>query len=164
MFLAYLDAVATVLIKAKGFNNDNYKTFHPGGKLGSSLLKVNDIMRTMDIPLVYISSSTRSALTEMVEKNIGCVGVLDNNDKLVGIITDGDLKRRIAEFGDITTHSLESIMTKNPKYIKSDSLAVEAVALMNNKQSYIQVLFVLDENMRVIGLLHIQDLFKARVI
>lgn len=164
MFSAYLDAVITVLIKTRGFNEDNYKTFHPGGKLGSMLLKVNDIMRTNDIPLIHIDADMKEALTEMVDKNIGCVGVLDKENKLVGIITDGDLKRKITEFGDITKHSIESIMTKNPKCISINSLAVEAVSLMNNKRSYIQVLFVLNENMHVVGILHIQDLFKARVI
>ena len=164
MFSAYLDAVITTLIKARGFNEDNYKTFHPGGKLGSMLLKVNDIMRTDNIPLIHIGANMKEALNEMVDKNIGCVGILDNQEKLVGIITDGDLKRKITEFGDITKYDLESIMTKNPKCINSHSLAVEAVSLMNNKQNYIQVLFVLNDDMHVVGILHIQDLFKARVI
>lgn len=164
MFLAYFDAVITVLIKARGFDSDCFKVFHPGGKLGSMLLKVSDVMRTSNIPLINVDSTMQEALSEMIEKNVGCVGITNNEEKLIGIITDGDLKRKIGEFGDITTKTIESMMTKNPKCIHPDSLAVEAVALMNNNQSYIQVLFVVDENMRVIGILHIQDLFKARVI
>ena len=164
MFCSYMDAVITTLIKIRGFNKDNFKNFHPGGKIGASLLKVSDVMRDKNIPLVNINSSMKLALDEMIDKNIGCVGIIDNDDKLIGIITDGDLKRKINELGDIMSHSVSDIMTINPKHIKSDSLAVEAVSLMNSKNGYIQVLFVVDENMHVIGILHIQDLFKARVI
>lgn len=170
MMLAYLDAVATALIQARGFNNDNYKMFHPGGKLGSALIKVEEIMQINNLPIVYQNDSMETAIDEMIAKNLGCVGIVDNNTKkLVGIITDGDLKRKMKQFGDILKCKIVDIMTSNPVVIESDKLAVEAVSLMNKDDNYIQVLFVVDNNipeneLNVKGIIHIQDLFKAKVI
>jgi arabinose-5-phosphate isomerase len=90
--------------------------------------------------------------------------VVDNNSKLLGIVTDGDLRRKTIEYGDITRKPIEDIMTKNPKFIKPKALAVEAVALMTERDKYRQVLIVADDNNRVVGIVHIQDLFKARII
>lgn len=165
MFLGYLDAVATALIKARGFNNENFKMFHPGGKLGSALIKVNEIMRTENIPLVYNNSYMSLAIDEMISKNLGCVGIIDKNTKkLIGIITDGDLKRKIKENSNLLERRVDDIMTVNPKFIFRDALAVEAASLMSNKERYVQVLFVIDKESNVVGILHIQDLFKAKVI
>lgn len=165
MFMAYLDALTTVLIEQRQFNIDNFKTFHPGGKLGAYMLKVKDIMRTgVSIPLIDSNKSMEEALGEMNLKNLGCVGILDNNGHLIGLISDGDLRRKTIEYGNVLSKSIEEIMTKNPKCIEDDKLAVEAVAAMTEKERYIQILFVVNTEREVVGILHIQDLFKAKII
>lgn len=165
MFMAYLDALTTVLIEQRQFNIDNFKTFHPGGKLGAYMLKVKDIMRTgVSIPLIGSNKSMEEALGEMNLKNLGCVGILDNNGHLIGLISDGDLRRKTIEYGNVLSKSIEEIMTKNPKCIEDDKLAVEAVAAMTEKERYIQILFVVNTEREVVGILHIQDLFKAKII
>lgn len=172
MFLAYLDAVATCLIKARGFNNENFKKYHPGGKLGSTLVKITEVMKSNDLPLVYEDFSMQKALEVMIKKNLGCVGILNRQtNNLVGIITDGDLKRKLMQFKDLTNAKVKNIMTKNPITIDVSKLAVDAVAKMSKGDKYIQVLFVTDERFKnniaesnVVGIIHIQDLFKAKII
>ncbi len=165
MFMAYLDAVTTTLIKTRNFNIDNFKNFHPGGKLGAYMIKVSDIMRTdSSIPKINTNKTVPEALNEMTLKGVGAVIITDNEDKLIGIISDGDLRRKTLEYNNILEKKIEEIMTKLPKYIDNNKLAVEAVALMTEKERYIQVLPVVDNNMKIVGILHIQDLFKARII
>lgn len=165
MFLAYMDAVATALIELKGFNNEKFKVFHPGGKLGASLIKVNDIMRVGPmIPVININKTTKEAINEMTEKGVGAVCIVNDEERLVGIITDGDIRRKTLEFGDIMNKSIEDNMTKNPKYIRENALAVEAVSSMIEKERYIQVLPVLNNEDSIVGILHIQDLFKSRIV
>ncbi|GHU26577.1 arabinose-5-phosphate isomerase [Bacilli bacterium] len=165
MFMAYLDALVTVLIELRKFGNDDFKAFHPGGKLGAQLIKVHDIMRTFSaIPLVNIDNSVSEALEEMSLKGVGAVGILDENNKLIGIISDGDLRRKTLEYGNIMAKTIADIMTPNPKYILGDHLAVEALGFMTEKERYIQVLFVVNENIEVVGILHIQDLFRAKIV
>lgn len=165
MFMAYLDAIITTLIKTRNFNIDNFKNFHPGGKLGAYMIKVSDIMRTdSSIPKINTNKTVPEALNEMTLKGVGAVIITDNEDKLIGIISDGDLRRKTLEYNNILEKKIEEIMTKLPKYIDNKKLAVEAVALMTEKERYIQVLPVVDNNMKIVGILHIQDLFKARII
>lgn len=165
MFMAYLDAITTTLIKTRNFNIDNFKNFHPGGKLGAYMIKVSDIMRTdSSIPKINTNKTVPEALNEMTLKGVGAVIITDNEDKLIGIISDGDLRRKTLEYNNILDKKIEEIMTKLPKYIDNNKLAVEAVALMTEKERYIQVLPVVDNNMKIVGILHIQDLFKARII
>ncbi|MDR2077865.1 MAG: KpsF/GutQ family sugar-phosphate isomerase [Rickettsiales bacterium] len=165
MFMAYLDAVTTVLIDLRNFGNENFKTFHPGGKLGAQLIKVRDIMRTDNaVPLVNVNKTVPEALREMNIKGVGAVGILDDNNKLTGVISDGDIRRKILEYGNIMVKTIVDLMTPNPKFILEDKLAVEAVATMTEKEKYIQILFIVKESMEVVGILHIQDLFKAGVI
>ena len=171
MILAYLDAVATALIKAKHFNKDKFKIFHPGGKLGSALLKVEEIMHKDDeLPLVHENDSMEKIINIMIEKPLGCVGILDNNDDLIGIITDGDFKRKIIQYGDLTNKKITEIMTPNPITINKDAFALDAVKIMKNgvgaDNNYIQVLLVTEDNnsKKVIGLIHIQDCLRAGVI
>jgi arabinose-5-phosphate isomerase len=164
MFLAYLDAIATVLIELKGFDNEKFKIFHPGGKLGSFLVKTKDIMRVGElIPVIDIDRSVREALSEMNAKSIGSVCIVEN-EKLVGIISDGDLRRKTLEYGNIIVLSIEQLMTKNPKSIGDESLAVEAVGVMTEKEKYIQVLPIINYENKIVGILHIQDLFRAKII
>lgn len=165
MFMAYLDAITTVLINVKNFNIESFKNFHPGGKLGVYMINVSDIMRIdSSIPKINKNKTTQEALHEMNLKGVGAVIITDDEDKLVGIISDGDLRRKTLEYGNILEKKIEEIMTKSPKYIISNKLAVEAVAIMTEKEHYIQVLPVVNEDMKVNGILHIQDLFKARII
>ena len=161
MFLAYLDAIATVLIEVKGFNNEKFKIFHPGGKLGASLIKTTDIMRTEhNIPSIDINDTVENAINEMTVKGIGTVCIIKDN-KLVGIISDGDLRRKTIEFKNIINKKIEDIMTKNPTLIHQDSLAVEVVNIMTENGRYIQVVPVVNN---IVGIVHIQDLFKANII
>jgi arabinose-5-phosphate isomerase len=165
MFQAYLDAVLTVLIEQRKFDNVKFKINHPGGKIGSGLIKIEDIMRVgSSIPMIGINKTVPELLEEMSEKSVGCCVVVDHGERLVGIVTDGDLRRKTVEYGDITKRNIEDLVTRTPKFIKPKTLAVEAVALMTEKGQYIQTLVVVNENQKVVGIVHIQDLFKARVI
>lgn len=172
MILSYLDAVATALINAKHFNKDNFKVFHPGGKLGSTLLKVKELMHKGDeLPLAHENDSIEKVINIMIEKPLGCVAVLDKNDSLVGIITDGDFKRKIIQYKDLMSKKIVDIMTPNPITIDKDSFALDAVKMMKRgvgeNNNYIQVLLVVEEveNIKkVVGLIHIQDCLKAGVI
>ncbi|MBR2140831.1 MAG: KpsF/GutQ family sugar-phosphate isomerase [Rickettsiales bacterium] len=164
MFMVYLDTVATVLIELKGFNNEKFKVFHPGGKLGASLVKINEIMRTgYSIPTIDINKTMEDAINEMTAKAMGAVCILQDN-KLVGIISDGDLRRKTIEYKNIVDKKIEDIMTKNPIFLEDDKLAIEAVNIMTEKQRYIQVIPVINKNRNVVGMIHIQDLFKAKII
>lgn len=172
MILAYLDAVATALINAKHFNKDNFKVFHPGGKLGSTLLKVKELMHKGDeLPIAHENDSIEKVINIMIEKPLGCVAVLDKNDSLVGIITDGDFKRKIIQYKDLMSKKIVDIMTPNPITINKDAFALDAVKMMKRgvgeNNNYIQVLLVVEEveNIKkVVGLIHIQDCLRAGVI
>jgi arabinose-5-phosphate isomerase len=159
MMLALGDCLAVSLIEARGFNSDNFGTFHPGGKLGSAFLKVIDIMRKdSQIPVVKFNTKMSEVIIEMTSKHLGCTAVVDNENKMIGIITDGDLRRHLNQnfFEEIA----ENIMTKNPITIVKESLAIEAFTLMNKKS--ITSIFVLENN-KIIGVLHLHDCLKAGV-
>lgn len=160
MMLALGDAIAVSLINAKKFDVSNFGIFHPGGKLGSKFLKVAELMRTkQDLPLVKENQKMPEVLLEMTSKHLGCAGVLNENNKLIGIITDGDLRRHISS--NFLENNASEVMTKSPKTIFQDMLAVEAIAIMNKNR--ITNTFVIDENNEVVGVLHLQDCLKAGV-
>ena len=159
MMLALGDCLAVSLIEARGFNSENFGTFHPGGKLGSAFLKVFEIMRKdSQIPVVKFNTKMSEVIIEMTSKHLGCTAVVDNENKMIGIITDGDLRRHLNQnfFEEIA----ENIMTKNPITIVKESLAIEAFTLMNKKS--ITSIFVLENN-KIIGVLHLHDCLKAGV-
>lgn len=161
MMLALGDAIAVSLLEARNFTNENFATFHPGGKLGSKFTKASDLMRTnQDLPLVNIQTKMSDVIIEISKKCLGCTGVIDKNSNLVGIITDGDLRRHILD--DLLKTRAEDIMTKSPITINSKSLAVEAVAIMNEKS--ITSLFVLDDKKNISGIIHIHDCLKFGII
>jgi arabinose-5-phosphate isomerase len=173
MMVAYCDAVITALIKARGFNKDNYKIFHPGGKLGSTLIKVEDLMWTGNkIPLVYEKDGMRHVLDVMTEKGLGCTGVLDSKKNLVGIITDGDLRRRMSN--DLLSKTASDIMTRNPVTIEKNMFAAEAINIMNSRGTNnkgITVVFVIDPKLNeelqkenVVGILHMHECIRAGVV
>ncbi len=159
MMLAIGDALAVSLIDARGFNSEQFGTFHPGGKLGSNFLKVQDLMRLhKDIPLVEKDKKMSEVLLEMTSKHLGCTGITNNSGKLLGIITDGDLRRHIDR--DFLDHDAEEIMTKDPITTTPTTLAAEAIAIMNKKN--ITSLFVLDAE-KIVGILHLHDCLRAGI-
>ncbi len=159
--LVYGDVLAVGLMERKGFTKTDYKRRHPGGKLGAILQKVSDLMHTGDeLPLVTESSNMQDALLIMSSKMLGCVGIVNNNGELTGIITDGDLRRCINP--DILTHNVTTVMTRNPRTISPDVLAVEALNTMNNTGRGITQLFVLQDK-KPIGIIHIHDCLRAGV-
>ncbi len=160
MMLALGDAIAVSLIDAKNFNDENFGVFHPGGKLGAAFIRVKDIMRKdSQIPLVDQNKKMSEALIEITSKHLGCTGVLDQEKNLIGIVTDGDLRRHIAP--DFLEKTAREIMTKNPAVIEENMLAVDAIALMNKKS--ITSLFVANDR-KVIGVLHIHDCLRIGVV
>ena len=162
--LAMGDALAIALLEARGFNRDDFARSHPGGRLGRRLLvKISDLMHTAaDLPLVSSDTLIPQALLVMTEKKLGLACVVDAAGKLVGIYTDGDLRRSIDSGCDLNSTRIDSVMTPNPQTIASSALAVEAVALMEAKS--INAVVSLDESGRVQGVLNMLDLLRARVV
>ena len=161
MMLALGDALAVSLIDAHGFNSEKFGVFHPGGKLGSNFLKVKELMRSgKDIPLVTEAQKMPEILFEMTSKHLGCAGVIDSLGILLGIITDGDLRRHISD--DFLEQNALEVMTKNPITTNPSTLAVEAIAIMNKKS--ITSLLVLDEQKKVVGILHLHDCLRSGVV
>ncbi len=158
--LALGDALAIALMERRGFSADDFRTFHPGGKLGQRLLRVREVMHGADqLPLIPATARMSDALMEMTGKSFGCVGVIDDDAKLTGIVTDGDLRRHMGD--DLVSRPVANVMTCNPKTITQDLLAVEALAIMNDRS--ITSLFVVDDQGQPCGLVHIHDLLRLGV-
>lgn len=158
------DALAVALLEAKGFSAEDFAFSHPGGSLGRKLLlKVADIMHIGDrIPVVQSGTSLSEGLLEISAKGLGMTAVLDNEQKLIGLFTDGDLRRAFDQRIDILHTTIDQVMTRNCKTIAADALAVEALNLM--EQNKITGLLVADEQQQVIGVIHMHDLLRAGVI
>lgn len=155
------DVIASGLMVRKGFTEDDFHLRHPGGKLGSILRHVSDIMHTGDeMPLIKDTAIMQDALMTMSAKMLGCVGILNDSGELVGMITDGDLRRWMAP--DLIEEKVSKVMTKNPRTITPDTLIAEAVNVMNNTGRGITNLFVV-ENKKPVGVLHIHDCLRAGV-
>jgi arabinose-5-phosphate isomerase len=148
-------------MERKGHSSDNFHVLHPGGKLGRRLLKVAEIMHKGDeIPLVDEDTAMRDTLLAMTAKSFGCVGVVNGDGRLAGIITDGDLRRHIE--GDLLARRADEIMTPGPRTINPQSLASEALHMMNAPDRQITNLFVVEDG-RPVGILHIHDCLRAGV-
>ena len=160
--IALGDALAVALLERRGFTAKDFKTFHPGGKLGAMLRTVGDLMHGADqVPLVTPGTPMREALMVMTGKTWGIVGVQGSDGRLVGVITDGDLRRH---FDDLVTHTAGEVMTPGPKKtVPPGMLASEALALMSDPPPSVTVLFVVDEG-RPVGILHVHDLLRAGVM
>ena len=156
MSLIIGDCIAIALLELKGFKSSNFKNLHPGGNLGKDLKYIGEIMHSKkSIPISKVDDKMSKALITMTKKSFGCIGVIDKNQKIVGIITDGDLRRKMnSEFLNKKT---SDIMTKNPTLVNKNMLVVEALNLMNKKK--ITSLFVC-ENKKPIGIIHIHDLLR----
>jgi arabinose-5-phosphate isomerase len=158
--LALGDALAVALLERRGFSARDFAVFHPGGKLGSQLLRVEQLMhKGEDLPLVEPGTRLGDAVLEMTRKRLGCVGVTENG-RLVGIITDGDLRRHMAP--DIFDRTAREVMSHTPRTIEPRALAVEAVAAMNGPPRPVSVLFVVEDG-RPVGALHLHDCLKAGI-
>lgn len=154
--LAIGDAIAVALLEARGFTADHFRTFHPGGQLGANLTLIGDVMHTGDrLPIVQSGTSMREAILEISRKGFGCVGIVDAEGALAGIITDGDLRRHIDS--DLLSLSVEQVMTLNPKTISPDMLAATALQLINS--SAITTLMVVD-GPKPVGIVHLHDLLR----
>jgi len=158
--LALGDALAVTLMKLKGFKSEDFARFHPGGKLGIRLSKVKDIMRKGDdIPVVSPSTSLKEVIYEISSKKLGATVVVEDR-KLVGIITDGDLRRAFEKGVNFDTRA-KDIMTENPKTIREDIFAEKAVEIMEKYK--ITVLPVVDENGQITGIIHLHDILGRRI-
>ncbi len=160
MMLGLGDALAVALMERKGFNADQYRDLHPGGSLGRALIRVSDLMHgAEEMPLAREDASMREVLLVMAEKRFGCVGIVNDEGALTGIITDGDLSRHI-DGDNFLARSARQVMTKNPKIAMPDQLAAEALAFMNERK--ITRLFVLPKgSKKPAGILHIHDCLRA---
>lgn len=151
------DALAVALLEARGFTPDHFRTFHPGGQLGASLMQVRDLMHVgEELPLVRSGTSVKDAILEMSGKGFGCVAILRADDTLAGIITDGDIRRHIAN--DLLTRRVDEVMTCEPKTVSPETLVATALQMVN--ASSITSLMVVDQG-RAVGLVHLHDMLRV---
>ena len=158
------DALAVSLLEARGFTRDDFALSHPGGSLGRRLLlRVSDIMHTgLDIPSVSEDAFISQALLEMTEKKLGMTAVVNANAIVIGIFTDGDLRRTLAKNIDLHNTAISTVMTQACKVISADMLAAEAMQIMESKQ--INALLVVDTENKAIGALNMHDLLRAGIV
>jgi arabinose-5-phosphate isomerase len=160
MLLALGDALAIALLEGRGFTSVDFSVLHPGGKLGAMLKHIGDIMHTgAAVPLKPLGTSMSEALVEMTSKGFGCVGIVDARGAIAGIVTDGDLRRHMRP--DLMTALVDDVMTKNPKTIRGNLLASEALEILN--ASKITALIVTEAN-KPVGIVHLHDLLRAGVV
>lgn len=160
MMMALGDALAVALLHRNGFTSSDYKVFHPGGKLGSKLLLVRDLMHKGDaVPVAAPNTKVGEIILIMTNKTFGCCGIVDANNTLQGIITDGDLRRHMKD--NLLSLTAEAVMTKSPKTIGPQALAAEALGKMNEKK--VTSFFVVNDQGKVEGIIRMHDLLKAGV-
>lgn len=162
--MAMGDALAAAVLAAKGFDHDDFAVFHPGGKLGARLVRVRDVMHAgAEMPLVAPDRPMAEAIVEMTAKRLGCVGVVDDG-RLVGIVTDGDLRRHLGQESFLTT-PVGDVMTGRPRTITADALAAEALAQMTDGEPHVTQLFVVADggDAAPVGVVHLHDCLHAGV-
>jgi arabinose-5-phosphate isomerase len=161
MQIAYGDALAVALLERRGFTASDFRVYHPGGKLGAMLKSVADLMHKDDeLPLVREATPMMEALLIMTAKRFGCTGVIDGQDRLIGIVTDGDVRRKAG--ADFAHLNVADVMTASPMVVSPHALAAEALAELN--QSGRSVVFAVDEQEKPVGILHLHDLLRAGVM
>ena len=159
MMMALGDAIAVALVQRRGFSREDFSVFHPGGKLGKAFIRVSDLMHgNGELPLVKEDTLMSDVLLIITAKTFGCAGVVDADGKLLGIITDGDLRRHMNS--DILGKPASEVMTKNPLGIRPSALAAEALGIMNTRS--ITTLFVVEDGTPV-GIIHIHDCLRSGV-
>ena len=157
MQLALGDALAIALLESRGFTAIDFGLLHPGGKLGALLKTVRDLMHTgAEVPLAPLGARMSDALIEMTRKGLGCVGIVDAEGLLVGIITDGDLRRHMRN--DLLDQRVEDVMTRGPKTVRPDQLISETLEVLNARK--VTALFAI-EDQRPVGIIHVHDLLRA---
>ncbi len=160
MQLAVGDALAVALLEARGFSATDFRVYHPGGKLGAMLSHVSDLMHSGDrMPLVKKGVLMPEAIEELSRKRFGCVGVLDDDGCLCGVITDGDISRHLGL--DLRQTLVDDVMTHNPKTVGKETLATAAMAILNKHS--IGALLVVDEARKPVGIVHFHDLLRVGV-
>ena len=162
--LAMGDALAVALLDAKGFGEEDFARSHPGGNLGRRLLThVRDIMHTgTGIPAIAHDALLSDAVLEISRKRLGMTAIVDDTQCVLGIYTDGDLRRTLEKRLDFTTIPVSAVMSRNPRTIAPDALAAEAVQLM--EQHNITQMLVVDADNKLVGALNVHDLLRAKVI
>ena len=163
--LALGDALALALLDARGFSVEDFARAHPGGALGRRLLThVCDVMRSGgDVPAVSLDATLAAAVVEMSGKGMGMTAVIDASGRVEGIFTDGDLRRCLAQVGDWHGVRVAELMTRTPRSIGPDRLAIDCIELMETAPK-VTVLLVVDAERRLLGAVHLHDLFRARVV
>lgn len=160
--MAMGDALAVCLLKQRGFTSKDFAKYHPGGALGKKLyLRVEDISSQNEKPVVSSNQTLKEVIVEISSKRLGVAAVVDNN-KLIGIVTDGDLRRMLGKDLDINQLTVKDIMSTSPKTIQQNSLAIEALHYMEDKS--ISQLLVVDENNAYLGVIHLHDLLREGII
>ncbi len=163
MQMALGDALAVALLTRRGFTAADFRQFHPGGKLGARLRRVRELMHDGDaMPLAEPAAAMDQALLVMTEKRFGCLGIIGADGRLLGIITDGDLRRAMGP--ELLSRRASDIMTISPRTIGPEALAEEALHLMNAPERPITSLFVVDAGGRPLGILHVHDLLRAGLV
>ena len=160
MMLALGDALAVAVLRSKGFTADDFYQFHPGGKLGAALKRVGDLMHHKEMPLCGPDDSVERAVSVITGAGFGCVGVIDKDGRLAGMITDGDLRRHFSR--SLKGARAADVMTPDPLVVREDSLAAEALSLLSKRK--ITALFIVDEARRPLGLLHVHDCLSVGVV
>ena len=159
MMMALGDAIAVALTMRRGFTKDDFSVFHPGGKLGKGFIRVSDLMHVGDeVPLIKSDMLMSDALLAVTGKRFGCAGVVDEAGSLVGIVTDGDLRRHMSP--DLLSMHVHEVMTKNPVTTRPQILAAEVLGIMNTRR--VTSLFVVD-HAKPVGIIHIHDCLRAGV-
>jgi arabinose-5-phosphate isomerase len=159
MQLALGDALAIALLEGRGFSAEKFHDFHPGGRLGASLRRVRDIMHGADkVPLSPLGTTMSEAIVLMTQKGFGCLGIADASGALVGIITDGDLRRHLGP--DLLSRRVEDVMTAAPKAIPPTMLVGAALDLLN--QAKITTVFVVEDR-KPVGIVHMHDFLRIGV-
>ena len=160
--LAVGDALAVALLKARGFTEQDFVRSHPAGALGRRLLYVKDVMRSGgQIPTVRVDTTLAEALPEVTSKGLGMTAIVDDSMRVLGVFTDGDLRRALDRAADLHATRMEQVMTAGPKSVLPSTLAAEAVHLMETHR--ITSLIVLDDKGKLVGVLHVHDLLRAGV-
>jgi arabinose-5-phosphate isomerase len=161
--LALGDALAIALLEHRGFRAEDFAALHPAGALGRKLLRVADLMHTGDaVPVVATTTSMKEALLTITSKRLGVTAVVDRDGRMAGVVTDGDLRRALAQPGDLLRRTAAAVMSRRPKTIDAESLAAKALAIM--ERHAITSLFITDAAGRPLGVLHLHDLLRAGVV
>ena len=160
--LAVGDALAVALLKARGFTEQDFVRSHPAGALGRRLLYVKDVMRTgKQVPTVRADTTLAEGLQEVTSKGLGMTAIVDDSMRVLGVFTDGDLRRALDRAADLRATRIDQVMTLGPKSVLPSTLAAEAVHLMETHR--ITSLIVLDDKGKLVGVLHVHDLLRAGV-